>query len=191
MANLSLRRMFAATSLALASLFLMPQAASAQKYTTGGTSPDPVSAPKPNSNTTKTTTTTTKTTTSTKKKSSNLELIGMLGGQSVYNMYLVIGAIADNFASGTYEAETAEQLLDVQVLFSERIAENFRTLLSEQELVESDKEVLNDMLKIYSGLQKQAKFAKAFINGDEDAATDFESQRKKNWAAISDLLGLE
>jgi uncharacterized membrane protein len=188
MANLSLRRMFAATSLALASLFLMPQAANAQKYTTGGTSPEPVGAAKPNPNTTKTTT---KTTTSTKKESSNLELIGMLGGQSVYNMYLVIGAIADNFASGNYEAETAEQLLDVQVLFSERIAEQFRSLLSDQELVESDKEVLNDMLKIYSGLQKQAKYAKAFINGDEDAATDFESQRKKNWAAISELLGLE
>jgi hypothetical protein len=189
MANLSLRRIFAATSLAFASLFLMPQAANAQKYTTGGTSPDPVSAPTPNKNTGKTTTT--KTTTSTKKESSNLELIGMLGGQSVYNMYLVIGAIADNFASGNYEAETAEQLLDVQVLFSERIAEQFRSLLNEQELVESDKEVLNDMLKIYSGLQKQAKFAKAFINGDEDAGTDFESQRKKNWADISELLGLE
>jgi DUF1680 family protein len=188
MATLSLRRIFAATTLAFASLFLMPQMVEAQKYTTGGTVSEPVSAPTPSKNTTTKTNTTTSTT---KKESSNLELIGMLGGQSVYNMYLVIGAIADNFASGNYEADTASELLDVQVLFSERIAEKFRTLLSEQELVESDKEVLNDMVKLYTGLQKQAKFAKAFIGGDEDAAANFEAQRKKNWADISALLGIE
>lgn len=179
----------------VAGLFLMSSAdVAAQKYTTGGTGSEPVSAPAPpkkgNDNAAKPTTTTTKKTEKA-EGGGNLELIGMLGGQSVYNMYLVIGAITDNYVSGNYEAGTASELLDVQISFATNIPEKLRALRDGGDLTEGDKEVLTDMIDIYAGLKKQAQHGKAYIDGDEGASSKFETQRKSNWSKITALLGIE
>lgn len=163
---------FAKLAMPAALLFVLGTSSTlvAQKYTTGGT--------------------TMKTETK-KEESRNLELIGMLGAQSIYNMYLVIGAISDNFVAGTYEAKTAGELLGIQVSFASRAAAKFQEMLDKGGLVESDKEFIEDMIVIYKGLEKQAMYGKDFVEGDGVAANKFAVQRKDNWAKISILLDLD
>jgi hypothetical protein len=169
------KRAFLKLAMPAAVLFILGanSTLAAQKYSSGGTSGG------------------TTTTTAKKETSGNLTLIGMLGAQSVYNMYLVIGAISDNFVAGTYEASTASELLGIQVAFAERAMVKFEELVDKGELTAEDEEFIGDMIVIYKGLQKQATYGKEFVEGDGVAANKFATQRKDNWAKITKLLDLD
>lgn len=161
----------------------------AQKYGTGGTE----AAPAPNTKTT-TKTNTAKTNTATTKKADDfkiIEMVGYLAGNSMYNMYLTIGMAMDLFVAEKYDATTVVTLLKEQISFAGGCIERFQKMRDSGEF-SGEEEAADAIIEVYRGLKKQAEWGVKYAeSASESAGTSFESQRKKNWASISKLMGLD
>lgn len=163
----------------------------AQKYGTGGTE----AAPAPNNKTTTNTkTNTAKTNTSTSKKAEEfriIEMVGYLAGNSMYNMYLTIGMAMDLFVAEKYDATTVVTLLKEQISFAGGCIERFEKMRDSGEF-SGEEDAANAIIEVYTGLKKQAEWGVKYAEtASESAGTSFESQRKKNWANIKTLMGLD
>lgn len=121
-----------------------------------------------------------------------LEFIGLVTTQHIYNTYLCIGSVMDNFVSEGYTAETTGTILDEQVALTGQLIEELKKLKNDVVTVKSDRTAIETMITILGGLKKQAEYGKLYSTSkDTDDASKFDEQRKENWEAISKFMGLD
>lgn len=134
---------------------------------------------------------TTKTTQST-PENDVLETLGLMGGVSLYNTYILIGAVSDAYANKGYTGELATELLNKQVALIDAQIQQYKTVSKSFVKKTNDKEAITTINEIFEGLKTQANHALEYIETDEvDAADKYEEQRLENWAKISEFLGME
>lgn len=126
-------------------------------------------------------------------KGAALETIGMLSGHSAYNTYIAIGGIADGYASDVYTSTYVQELMVEQVSMLYMLDSSMITLQNSGFITDdADKESIYDIREIYRLLINQANALKSYaVSGSTEDSDYFQVCRKKSWAAISKLIGVE
>lgn len=122
------------------------------------------------------------------------EAFGGISAISLYNTYITIGIIADNYSNETYEASRVVTFMDEQIGMIKSVNEMLSkcTKPSKTGLSADDCEYLKDMIQCLQYLQNEAQGLKDYVNSNSDAdLTFYDTNRKKAWEMITDLLGLD
>ncbi len=122
-----------------------------------------------------------------------LESLGGFSAALLYNTYGLIGSISDGFTHDAYDALTVSDLMVAQ----RKVAGNLVKMLEEMMdggflKDKKDTGFATEEINILKGLQKQAQLLEDYTDNKNRKTQDaYEAQRKKNWSAISKLMGIE
>lgn len=124
------------------------------------------------------------------KKANPLRTIGALSGAHVYTTYGYIGAVADAFGKGAYDAKRVELLMS-EVMGMADVSVGELQAIRDSSLAEDDKKVVQDIIEVYQLLRGEAdaltKYAKTRKKEDLNA---FNEVRRNVWPRIEKLLRL-
>ncbi len=122
-----------------------------------------------------------------------LEATGSFSAATMYNTYAAIGSIGDGYGHDAYDAVTVNDLLDAQKKLADNLMKVFRDLKDEKTFSsQSDIDYANAAINILNGLKSQAQLMEDYVNTKkQQKLNDYNTQRKKNWSAISKLMGIK
>ena len=121
-----------------------------------------------------------------------LETCGVLSTQGIYITYSSIGTLADAYAYGVYDDETATGILSEYILLSEGVNEQLNHVLKMDILHSDDIGFIIELNNIYELLISEADaFSKFITTKNESHIHVYESSRLKAWNKIAQLLELE
>ena len=121
-----------------------------------------------------------------------LETCGVLSAQGIYVTYSAIGSLADGYASGVYDDETATQILGEYIIMSESVNEQLNLLIRTGILSSEDVGFVIELNNIYELLIAEAGAFSDFIRTkDESYIYVYDSNRTKAWNKIAELMGFE
>jgi len=124
------------------------------------------------------------------QEDNSLYALGAVGASNLYFSYLVLGTVADSYASDGYTAGMARQLASEAIALNTSSRDALQKLLNEKSLSADDQQVLNAMIEAHTLLISQAQGLLKFVD-DPSQTTDFQNYREQAWAKISKLLGIE
>jgi len=121
----------------------------------------------------------------------SLDAVGRLAASHLYQTYLNIGMLADARAEGTYDTDSAREVLATVVGLVEG-SEKQLDAIGRGTLTAEDKAALADVRKQSAALREVAASLDRFWKtGRKEDGARYEAQRKKAWAGIEKLLGLK
>ncbi len=121
-----------------------------------------------------------------------LAAVGGLGASNMYTSFLALGAIRDNFISGTYDAETSMSLVQVISSLLASSIEQLRAVQESTSVSDGDAVFLKDMVDTYATLRSEAQSLASYVQtGDTADDEQFQQEREKAWGQISRLLNLK
>lgn len=122
-----------------------------------------------------------------------LEALGGFSALALYNTYIVVGAVADGYASDIYTSEMATNLIAEQISSIELLQEHCDKLLSGTVLQNpSDKEFVTGIREALKLLKSEAKSFKNYIeSGSEGDQKAYNDNRNAAWTKIAKLLGIQ
>ena len=111
----------------------------------------------------------------------------------MYNTYITIGSVSDGHVKKVYDEKMATTILDEQVGIIETMIKSMKSLVDKKMLKNKDDiTYANECIDILEGLKKQAShFINYIKTNNKSKATEFDNQRKSNWAKISEIMGFE
>ena len=111
----------------------------------------------------------------------------------LYNTYGVIGSIADAFVKDAYKQETVEDLMNAQKNLADNLVKVLDGLVKDNMLNTTiDRDYAVSAISILEGLKKQASFLQEYTQTKkQQKQEDYDDQRKKNWSALSKLMGIK
>lgn len=120
------------------------------------------------------------------------EALGSSSAVIVYNTYLAIGSICDNYVYKGYDEKKVNELFDEQKELLGTIDNVFNKLLDEKILVKKDDVAYTQELSsVLKGLKRQMELFQEYMKDKTDArTTTYDNQRKKNWDKIARLIGI-
>jgi hypothetical protein len=118
-----------------------------------------------------------------------LVAVGSLGASNLYFSYVVLGAVADGFATRGYSAEMAKSLAQEAVALNRGSRNALRDLLQNGGLTEADRTVLTDMIEAHELLIKEAEGLMTYVD-DRSKTEEFQRYRSQAWNQISTVLGI-
>ena len=126
------------------------------------------------------------------------EVLTSFGGLStiaIYNTYLSIGAVADGYSSGQYDAEYVQTLMNEQISMADTIIGMFDNALADNSAAsfdENDRYFVGELKVVFGFLKEEAAGLRDYtINEDEVSHAKFSDNRNNAWDKISELLGFE
>jgi len=125
------------------------------------------------------------------KDDERLICIGALAGAHVYTTYGYIGGVADAYAHSVYSAEKVQELMkEVSGLADVSIKQLKK--VREGNIVENDKQVIDEVVACYELLQREAQALSAYTRSKDPAdLKDFEKARTDVWPKIKGVLGIK
>lgn len=122
-----------------------------------------------------------------------LTIIGGFSAGMLYNTYGVIGAVADGFTNDAYKSNEVNNLMTAQKSMADNIIKMLNESLDEKIFSkEADKKFAESVIELIKGLKKQAQFLIEVSETNSGKKKDaYEEQRKKNWADLSKLMGID
>lgn len=128
-----------------------------------------------------------------KGKSAALEVMGGTSGIAVYNTYLVVGLVADNYSEEVYDADRSTQLIDEQIGAIKVIEDQFKALQESGFLTDpSDVQYVKGIIDAFSLVKEEAVALNNYIDsGSQADLDDYSAAREEAWAAVKELLGIE
>jgi len=121
-----------------------------------------------------------------------LQTMGSFSAATLYNTYAVIGSIGDGFGHDAYDAVTVNDLMDAQKKLADNLVKVFLDL-KEQKIIQTQADIdyANTAITILNGLKIQAQLMEDYANTKkQQKLNEYDVQRKKNWSAISKLMGI-
>ena len=116
----------------------------------------------------------------------------LLGTQNLYNTFLVIGAVWDNFNTKTYTAQTMKELMALQITFSNLAIDGMNKILDETVTNLENTEKMENIILLNRKLIQQAELA---IQYTEDLLPEtkknYQETQIRNGAAITKFVGIE
>lgn len=127
------------------------------------------------------------------KEKKLLETFGGFSAAFLYNTYGMIGGIGDAYGQKAYDAETVNDLMDAQVKLIENLVKLVGTIENDSILSEEkDQHYAKGLIEILNGLKMQARLLQDYVRKKSRQKSDeYEEQGKKNWSAISRLMGVQ
>jgi len=120
-----------------------------------------------------------------------LKTVGGLSVAFAYQTHVNIGMVGDAFQGKVYKKDQAVQLLQLSINLIEAVNPQLEEL-SETELTDEDRDVLEKMIKINGLMKDQAEGLQAFIKrGDEDGRTKYSEAREKTKELLDSISGGE
>jgi len=121
-----------------------------------------------------------------------LQAVGSFSAATLYNTYATIGSISDGFGKDVYDALTVGNLMDAQKKLMDNLAGVLNRLVEEKTAVTaSDIHYCQNAVTILEGLKKQATLLDDYANTKrQNKLSEYDDQRRKNWSAISKLMGI-
>ncbi|MEP6700052.1 MAG: hypothetical protein ABJA85_02000 [Bacteroidota bacterium] len=121
------------------------------------------------------------------------QAIAGLSAGLLYNTYGIIGSIADAYVKDAYKKETVDDLMDAQKNLADNLVKMLQGLVKDSILsTETDRNYLISVISILNGLKKQAQLLQEFAQTNKQQKQEgYDDQRKKNWSALSKLMGIK
>jgi hypothetical protein len=134
--------------------------------------------------------------TSTYKGKSNDQLLSTIGtttAQGLYITYGAIGTLADAYVKGIYEKEMTITMLNEYISLTNAVNNQLKKLLTTKSLTsQEDIKFINGVMEAYRYLEGEATSFKDYIDSNsQSSANAYDENRKKAWAKICELLGIE
>ena len=121
-----------------------------------------------------------------------LTAVGALGASNLYMTFIAVGAIHDNFVSGTYDAATTESLVQsIRGLLASSV-EHLQAVQKSPAVSGEDIEFLAGMVDASVNLIGEADSLVRYVqSGNDTDGEEFQREHEKAWQKISGLLNLE
>lgn len=122
-----------------------------------------------------------------------LQAVNGFSAATLYNTYGVIGSIADAYVKSAYNGKMVDQLMTAQKNLAENLVKLFDALVKDSILItQADKDYAVSSIAILNGLKIQAQMLQEFATTNSNKKQEaYEEQRKKNWSAICQLMGIK
>jgi hypothetical protein len=122
-----------------------------------------------------------------------LQAVNGFSAATLYNTYGVIGSVADAYVNKAYTATVVNQLMTAQKNLAENLVNVFGSLVKDSILIApADRDYAASCIIILNGLKLQAGLLQEYSSTNSNKKQDaYEDQRKKNWSAISQLMGIK
>ena len=119
-----------------------------------------------------------------------LQAIGSLAAAHVYTSYGYVGVTADAYVAKSF---THKQVADLMGELNDMIDLNVSALQKVRAHVDGDdRKFLDDLIRVYGMVRKEAEALVAFAQSQEPADADrFEKSRKAVWPKLKILLGID
>lgn len=121
-----------------------------------------------------------------------LEAVGSFSAAALYNTYATIGSISDAFGHDAYDAVTVSDLVTAQIKMMDNLINVMQGMADQKTLVNAtDTAYAVKATDVLKGLKLQAQLLDQYAdNRRQQKLNEYEAQRKKNWSAISKLMGI-
>ena len=117
--------------------------------------------------------------------------IGVLAGQNIYTTYSYIGTVADGYANEHYTGEQTRELMREVVGLSDIATEHLQAV-RDTNIIESDKEAIDDIVEIFGLLKNEATALSDFTeSGAQEDLDAYEEARTTVWPRIKSVLQIE
>ena len=116
-----------------------------------------------------------------------LYALGMVSASNLYFSYLVLGTVADGYASGGYGADMATSLTEEAIALTRSSIEALEMLIRSEAIAGEDLDVVAGLIETHELLLGQANGLLQYIANPEDTS-DFLSYRDRAWENISRML---
>ncbi len=114
--------------------------------------------------------------------------LGSVGASNLYFSYLVLGTVADSYASERYTAQTARTLAEESVGLNANSRDALNELLASDMLEGADRRVVEEMVRAHELLIAQGYGLIDMID-EIDTGSEFQHYRGLAWEQISALFG--
>lgn len=114
--------------------------------------------------------------------------LGSVGVSNLYFSYLVLGTVADSYASERYTAETARTLTEESIGMNAASRDALGELLAAELLAGGDRRVVEEMVRAHELLIAQG-YGLIDLIDEVDSGADFQHYRGLAWEQISSLFG--
>jgi len=118
----------------------------------------------------------------------SLVAVGTVGAANVYYSYLAIGAAADSYVGGSYEAPLAVAIANEVTYLNEGTIKSLQAMVSKNGLSSDDKAALQYLIDTYLVLNKQAKELVSFISNKRNDGSAYQTYRTNAWERIRKLF---
>lgn len=118
-----------------------------------------------------------------------LYALGMVSASNIYFSYLVLGTVADGYASGGYGADMARSLTEEAIALTRSSIDALEMLRISAVVAGEDLEVVSGLIETHELLLGQAGGLLSYID-DPDDRDDFLHYRDLAWRNISQMLDL-
>lgn len=119
----------------------------------------------------------------------SLFAVGSLGASNLYFSYVVLGTVADGYASRGYGADMARSLAEEAIALNRSSRNALQTLIDNGRIAEEDREVVSQMIEAHGLLIEQAQALLTYID-DRSQTEQFQRYREQAWELISSVLGI-
>lgn len=119
-----------------------------------------------------------------------LVALGSMGASNIYYSYLTIGAIADGFVGGTYQAKIAISVANEAIFMNDTSRASLEKLKNSALMADQDREVVVYLIETYEILNEQARALIQFISDRSNDGSEYQKYRKEAWNRIVSLFGL-
>lgn len=118
-----------------------------------------------------------------------LYALGMVSASNIYLSYLVLGTVADGYASGGYGVDMAKSLTEEAIALTRSSIDALELLRTNAVVAGEDLDVVDGLIETHELLLGQANGLLSYIDDPNDR-DDFLRYRDLAWRNISRMLGL-
>jgi hypothetical protein len=119
----------------------------------------------------------------------SLFAVGSLGASNLYFSYVVLGTVADGFASRGYGKDMARSLAEEAIALNRGSRNALQTLIDQGRVADADRDVVSEMIEAHGLLIQQAQGLLSYIE-DRSQTEQFQRYRQRAWEKISAVLGI-
>jgi hypothetical protein len=120
-----------------------------------------------------------------------LRTIGVLSGQNIYTTNAYIGAIADGYVHGAYNAERVQQLM-AEVVGMIKSSRSGMESVRATNIVDQDKAALDELIVILDLLSQEAEALSRYVDSKSESELQaYEKARNDVWPKVEKMLKLK
>ena len=121
------------------------------------------------------------------EEDARLYALGMVSASNLYFSYLVLGTVADGYASGGYGADMATNLTEEAIALTRSSIDALQMLVSDSAIAGDDRDVVEGLIETHQLLLRQAIGLLSYIE-DPENTEEFLRYRDLAWKNISQML---
>ncbi|KAA0258091.1 hypothetical protein FHQ18_06750 [Deferribacter autotrophicus] len=121
-----------------------------------------------------------------------LESLGTFIASDLLSSYVAIGSVSDLYAYGKYSVENTKSIINFQKQMIKNKQDAIKKLIDAGDFEGSDISFGYQVIEVYGYLDQESAYLLKYIESKEHSDADnFQYFRKKAWAGIKSLLGIQ